>query len=327
MNRRVIRLILAAGALLALTLPGAPKTAHPPPYRLHPLAGDAFTPPPILESDFGGDYARVAYVPVAASDQAAQTFLTAISAPPQQDLTFDNAGKKLKYVAAGDLSKPAKMIFVFVHGLGDDRWQGTHEKLFGGSFARLRRLLAENDAIYLAPDFSGYGREAAAQVAALIADYAGRSPGAMVFVGCLSLGGKVCWRLAEDAGEASPLRGILVFSAPVDRGLLKHVATPPVSVYLSIGTKDAFTGWKTEDAFFRDVKTAAPDYPIRLTIFDNGEHATAMRLTDWVAVLNWMLAQGETSNKSVAAGIASKPPCPRPRPDAGRATTSYCGTP
>jgi hypothetical protein len=220
------------------------------------------------------------------------------------------------------------MIFVFVHGLGDNRSQGMHEKLFGGSFARLRRLLADNDAIYLAPDFSGYGGEAAGQISALIADYASRSPGAPVFVGCLSLGGKVCWRLAEDAGDASPLRGVLVFSAPVDRGFLKHVASTQMHLYLAIGTKDAFTGWKSQDVFFRDVKTAAPSYPIKLTIFDGGEHATTMRLTDWVAVLNWMLAGSDAGNKPVPAAVAAAPPCPRPRPSPdGRGPASYCGKP
>jgi hypothetical protein len=321
-------MILAAALLLAFMSPAASKTAHPLPYLLHPLQGDPFQPPSILQSEFGGDYARLAYVPIAESEQEAQGLLDAIPAPPQQDLTFENAGRSFKYLAVGDLSKPAKMIFVFVHGLGDNRLQGANEKLFGGSFARLRRLLAESDAIYLAPDFSGYGREAAGQVAALIADYAGRSPGAPVFVGCLSLGGGVCWRLAENAGDAPSLRGVLVFSAPVDRAFLNHLPSPPVKVYLAIGTKDAFTGWHSEDAFFRDIKAAAPDYPIRLTIFENGEHATAMRLTDWVDVLNWMLADSDTDHQAVPA-IVARPPCPRPRPsgEAGRQPASYCGQP
>jgi len=321
--------VVAAAVLLGLALPAASKaTRPPPPYRIHPLKGDAFPALSALDSEFGGDYTRFAYVPVADSDQAAASLLAAIPAPPQQDLTFDNAGRKLNYIAAGDLTKPAKMIFVFVHGLGDNRLQGTHEKLFGGSFARLRRLLADNDAIYLAPDFSGYGAEAAAEISALITDYAGRSPGAPVFVGCLSLGGGVCWRLAENAGPDSPIRGILIFSAPVDRAFLKHMATPPLRIYLAIGTKDAFTGWKTQDAFFRDVKTAAPDYPIKLSIFDGGEHATAMRLTDWTEVLNWMLAEPGAKPAATAAA-AAEPPCPRARPDpaAGHASTSYCGKP
>jgi hypothetical protein len=328
MNRHLMRMILAAAVLLGLVLPAASKATRPPPYRLQPLEGDAFPAPTILESEFGGDYARVAFVPVAESDQAGRTLIDAIPAPPQQELTFENNGSTLKYLAVGDLSKPAKMILVYVHGLGDDRSQGVHEKRFGGTFARLKRLAAENNVIYLSPDFSGFGREAEGQIAALITDYAGRSPGAPVFIACISLGGNLCWRLAENAGDASPLRGILVFGAP-DRGFLKHIASPPVSVYLGIGTKDAFTSWKSEDTFFRDVKTAAPDYPIKLTIFEGGEHATAIRLTDWVEVLNWMLAGGDARNKPIPSAVAAGPPCPRPRPgpDAGRGPTSYCGKP
>jgi hypothetical protein len=329
MNRHLMRMILAAAVLPGLGLPAASKAARPPPYRLHQLKGDVFPAPTILASEFGGDYARVAFVPVGESDQAAQTLIDAIPAPAQQELSFATAGRTLKYLAVGDLSKPAKMILVYVHGLGDDRTQGVHEKQFGGTFARLKRLAAENEAIYLSPDFSWFGREAEGQLSALINDYAGRSPGAPVFVACLSLGCKLSWRLAEDAGDASPLRGILVFSAPVDRGFLKHIASTQVHVYLGIGSKDAFTGWKSEDAFFRDVKTAAPDYPIKLTIFEGGEHATTIRLTDWVEVINWMLAGADARSKPIPSAVAAGPPCPRPRPgpDSGRGPSSYCGKP
>src|SRR5581483_1151738 len=56
------------------------------------------------------------------------------------------------------------------------------------------------------------------------------------------------------------------------------------------------------------------DYPIRLAVFDAGEHATAVRLTDWVQVLNWMLPGNEPdSNPVTRAGAAelglSDPPC------------------
>src|SRR5262249_37784345 len=208
------------------------------------------------------DYRRVAFVPVAESDQVAETLIDTIPAPPQEELTFKSNGRTLRYLAVGDLSKPAKMILVYVHGLGDSRLQGVREKQFGGTFARLKRIAAANDAIYLSPDFSGFGREAAGQIAGLIADYASRSPGAPVFVACISLGSKLCWRLAKDAGDASKLRGILLLSAPVDRAFLKRIASTTVPVYLGIGSKDAFTSWKSEDTFFRDVKAAAPDYPI-----------------------------------------------------------------
>jgi hypothetical protein len=317
--------ILVSAALLALALPAtaASKAAAPGPYRLQPLKGDAFAAPAVLESAFDGDYARVAYVPVADTDPVVEALIGSTPAPPQQELTFEHDGRTLTYLAVGDLSKPAKMILVYLHGFRDDRSQGMRETEFGGAFARLKRLTVENDAIYISPDFSGFGRKAEGQIAALIADYAGRSPGSSVFVACLSLAGKLCWRLAEGAGETSPLRGILLLSASLDRAFLKQVASTLLHIYLGVGTKDAFSSWKSQDAFFRDVKAAAPDYPIRLTIFDSGEHATAVRLTDWVAVLNWMLAGADGDRRATSPRRAAEPPCPRPRPGPD-SPTSYC---
>jgi hypothetical protein len=322
--------ILAAALLWGLVLPAAAesKTAAPAPYRLQPLEGDGFTAPAVLRSEFDGDYLHFAYLPAAESDRIAEALVQASPAPPSQELTFEHEGRTLGYVVVGDLSKPARMIFVYLHGLGDDRSQGMREKLFGGAFARLKRLAVENDAIYISPDFSGFGSRAEGQVAALIADYAGRSPGAPVFVACLSAGGKVCWRLAEKADGSSALRGILLLGTKVDRGFAERVASSRVRVYLGVGVKDAFASWKSQDAFFRRVKAAAPDYPIRLAIFDKGEHATAMRLTDWVAVLNWMLAGADAGKGATSAVGAAEPPCPRRRPEPGvERLISYCGAP
>ena len=164
------------------------------------------------------------------------------------------------------------------------------------------------------------------QIAALIADYVGRSPGAPVFVACISYGGGLCWRLAEAADPASPLRGVLVLGAPADRGFLKRTTAGRPHLYLGIGTKDSFANSRSAEAFFRELKTADPGYPIKLTIFDAGEHGTAIRLTDWAAVLNWML--GANGAEPIASSAAAGPPCPRPRPGPdGRVASSYCGKP
>jgi hypothetical protein len=316
---RVMWAIPVTTVLLALALPttAAAQAPLPAPYALQPLAGDLFTAPAVLHSEFDGDYVRVAYVPAADSDRAAEALIQSTPAPPQQELTFEANGRQLKYLAVGDLSKPARMIVFYLHGLGDDRTQGMRDKQFGGAFARLKRLAAANDAIYISPDFSGFGRGAEGQIAALIADHAGRSPGAPVFVACLSVGGRLCWRLAGNAGGSSPLRGILLLSASVDRSFVEHVASSRVQIYLGIGAKDAIFSWKSQLAFFRDVKAAVPGYPIRLTIFDGGEHAAALRLTDWVGVLNWMLAGADARGGGTSTGAAAEPPCPRPRPEPG----------
>jgi hypothetical protein len=328
MSRHALRIALAMIVLSAPQVPAA-KTAHPAAYKLHALKGDTFTAPALLDSEFNGDYAKVAYVPAAASDAAATALQAAIPPAPQQELTYAPGGRTFKYFAIGDLTRPAKMIVIYVHGFGADRSQGVDEKRFGGNFGRLKRLVADNDGVYLSPDFSGYGRGAADQLTALIADYASRSPGAPVFVACISYGGGVCWRLAEAADASSRIRGVLIFGAPVDRGFLNYVEDATLPVYLGIGTKDAFASWKSADAFFRDVKTARPDFPIRLRIFDQGEHATAIRLTDWVETLNWMLGPRDVMRDTpIVPTAALVPPCPRPRPGTdGHAPASYCGKP
>ena len=326
MSRPGLQTVLLGVALLALVLPVGAKTARPAPYHIEALQGDSFTVTTVLESDFGGDFVRVAYVPAAASDQAAAALQASVPPAPQQELTFAYGGRTLKYFAVGDLSKPARAIFVYVHGFGADRSQGTDETKFGGNIARLKRLMAANGGIYLSPDFSGFGHDAEGQIAALIADYVGRSPGAPVFVACISYGGGLCWRLAEAADPASPLRGVLVLAAPADRGFLKRATAGRPHLYLGIGTKDSFASSRSAEAFFRELKTADPGYPIKLTIFDAGEHGTAIRLTDWVAVLNWML--GVNGAEPIASSVAAGPPCPRLRPGPdGHVAQSYCGKP
>src|SRR5262249_56146298 len=106
MRRQVMRMILAAAVLLALVPPAASKAARPAPYRLHALRGDAFPALTILESEFGGDYRRVAFVPVAESDQVAETLIDTIPAPPPQELTFQSNATTPHYLPFPHLSNP-----------------------------------------------------------------------------------------------------------------------------------------------------------------------------------------------------------------------------
>ena len=71
----------------------------------------------------------------------------------------------------------------------------------------------------------------------------------------------------------------------------------------------------TQELFFKKVKAAAPDYPIRFDVFLNGLHGTPMRLTDWRRVLNWMIDE----DGGVASADPEDPsvPVPVPRPSIG----------
>jgi hypothetical protein len=55
------------------------------------------------------------------------------------------------------------------------------------------------------------------------------------------------------------------------------------------GTLDRVYNWESQANFFKQIKTRAPNYPIRFTLFDTGTHGTPIRMTDWRLVLNWML--------------------------------------
>ena len=59
--------------------------------------------------------------------------------------------------------------------------------------------MVDNGGLYLSPDFSDFGDQGAAEMAALIEHYATASPDAKVFVACGSMGGYLCWRLAGNA--------------------------------------------------------------------------------------------------------------------------------
>ncbi len=54
--------------------------------------------------------------------------------------------------------------------------------------------MADNGGLYLSPDFSDFGDQGAAEIAALIEHYASASPDAKVFVACGSMGGYLCWK-------------------------------------------------------------------------------------------------------------------------------------
>ena len=72
-------------------------------------------------------------------------------------------------------------------------------------------------------------------------------------------------------------------------------------IFIGHGSKDSILDWVTQETFFKKVKGAAPDYPIRFDVFVNGLHGTPMRLVDWRRVLNWML--GERAARTSANAV------------------------
>lgn len=208
----------------------------------------------------------------------------------QSDLVAATDAGRMAHIAVGRAEK-ARFIVVYLHGQGGSRRQGMDDHTFGGNFNRIKNLAARNGGLYLTPDFPDFGAGGARQVSSLIAAYAARSPGAPVFVACGSMGGGLCWRLADDAALAPRLGGLLLLGSHGDDGFLSSRAFKrKVPVFFGHGGNDRVYPVAGQEAFFRAILKRAPDYPARFVRFETGSHGTPIRMTDWRATLNWMAA-------------------------------------
>ena len=287
------RLALAA---LFLVIPQAVFAAQP--YRLAPYKDDLFQYPAIIDSEDDGDYVVVSYTKprdlygrdAIMEKQAKPEYITQLGT---EDRSFQGAGDTLQYIGVGMVDGGAKAVVIYIHGQGGSRFQGADQGMFGGNFNRIMNLMVRNQGAYLSPDFSDFGTTGEGDIKALILDQATRSPKAAIFIACGSHGGDICWRIAADP-EASPhISGLLLLGSNHDDGFLKSDTMKPgghrFPIYLGHGTADPIFAWQEEVAFYHKVRKAAPDYPIKIALFDTGVHGTPIRMTDWRLTLNWML--------------------------------------
>lgn len=264
-------------------------------FELAPHKDRLFAYPATLASADGGRYRVV--------DYREMRDINGRDAVPERRVRDDYVSLRVRasqqQYALGDLRhyavgrrEGAKIITIYLHGQGGSRRQGVDDFTFGGNFNRIKNLMTRNDGLYLSPDFPDFGAGGQNAIAALIAHYATRSPAAPVFVACGSMGGALCYALAEDARVASRLGGLLLLGSHWDTGFLKSPAFKrKVPVFIGQGSRDTVFPVEKQETFFRAILAAAPDYPVRFVRFETGTHGTPIRMTDWRETLNWMLAQ------------------------------------
>ncbi|MGE0279816.1 MAG: alpha/beta hydrolase family protein [Rhizobiaceae bacterium] len=207
----------------------------------------------------------------------------------QKELKLATEAGNLRFVAVGKQSG-ASMIVLYLHGQGGSRAQGVSDFTFGGNFNRVKNLVVKAGGLYLSPDFSTFGDKGAAEIAALIANYAEKSPAAPVIVACGSMGGALCWKLASDPTTASRLGGLLLLGSLWDDSFLSSPAyKAKVPVFFGHGSKDTVFPVEKQEAFFKRVR--GKSYPAKFVRFETGTHGTPIRMSDWRDVLNWMLSR------------------------------------
>lgn len=286
-------------ALLVLVLTGLPASSAG--YRLEPWKDALFAYPKVMDSQFDGDYLRVEYLKKRdiedrdeiPEQRVKRQYISLDTRRVEQDLAYDSPVGKIKYVGVGAIAGPAKAVVIYLHGQNGSRKQGASDWMFGGNFNRIKNLMARNGGVYLSPDFTDFEDKGKNEIKALILEFARRSPGAPIFVSCGSMGGRLCWALVRDQAVVSKISGLLLLGSNHDSDFINSpVARDPrrrFPIYLGHGTRDIVFDWQGEEAFFKDLKAAVPDYPIRLVLFDDGSHGLPIRMTDWRLILNWML--------------------------------------
>ncbi|PBB32638.1 MULTISPECIES: alpha/beta fold hydrolase [unclassified Mesorhizobium] len=209
----------------------------------------------------------------------------------QQDLMLKTDVGDVRHVAVGK-TQGAAIIVLYLHGQGGSRKQGVDDFTFGGNFNRLKNLMAENGGLYLSPDFPDFGDKGAAQVAALIDHYAETSPGAKIFVACGSMGGILCWKLADRKDTGARVSGLLLLGSLWDQSFLTSPAFKRrVPVFFGQGSRDVVFQVEKQETFFRSILAKSKSYPTRFVRFETGTHGTPIRMVDWRGTLNWMLTK------------------------------------
>ena len=193
------RLGAAAFALAAALLL---MTGEASAVRLPPEKDALFALPRTIETREGGDFIVVDYdkqrdihVRDEIPERKVQWKYVSTGVDWQQkhyDYVGGN-GRQLRFVGVGRLDREASMIVIFLHGQNGTRFLGADDWSFGGNFNRIKNMVVNAGGIYLSPDFTDFGDKGAADIKSLLMDFAGRSPGAPIFLACGSYGGKLCW--------------------------------------------------------------------------------------------------------------------------------------
>lgn len=206
----------------------------------------------------------------------------------QKKLEYRSADRVLHYNAIGKLDGGSRITVIYLHGRGGNLEWGFDDERFGGNFNRLKNLMLRTGGAYLSPDFTDFDGAGFADVKELIAKYRPLTRGPLI-VACGSLGNSHCWQLFHDAQTASQVDGIIVLSGFPDNRLLSSGKTIPL--LMAHGSWDPDYAYKPMVAFYRELRKARPDFPVRFLLFETGTHGAPIRMIDWRDTLNWMDAQ------------------------------------
>lgn len=202
--------------------------------------------------------------------------------------TVEVGGRALEVGRVGAASGQAFTV-IFIHGRAGDRRLGMNDYTFGGNFNRLKNLAVANGGTYYAPTVRSFDEKGVADIAALIADARAKSGGRPVILACASMGSFICYGISRDQNTVANLKGMAIMGGAVDPDFPKSAfvkAKKPV--WFTHGSEDRVYSAEQQAGIFRSLLKAG--IPTRYTLYKGGTHGTPVRMTDWRAVLNFLIA-------------------------------------
>lgn len=217
-------------------------------------------------------------------------YTSRLPASAERDFTYRSNGKELGVLGAGKLDGAARLTVIYLHGRDGNRTWGFDDERFGGNFNRLKNMVVAAGGAYLSPDFSDFEAAGAADIASLIRARSALGGGPVVLA-CGSLGTKICWALADDGEIRKQLAGLVVLGGFPDRNFLRSAysgAVKTLPVYIAHGSRDPVYAVEDMEDFYGALNVKS--YPVRMTVFDTGNHGTPVRMIDWRGAINWLLS-------------------------------------
>lgn len=207
------------------------------------------------------------------------------------DETLPTPGSPLRWMRVGDISH-AQTVVVFVHGRNGDRRLGMNDWTFGGNFNRLKNLLVQAGGAYVTFDGGTLGDTDEVRAGALVQHIHTTAPKTKIVLACGSMGGELCWNLMADKAVAPVVAGLVYLGSNGDEvrfERMRKASGKAIPILLAHGTRDKVYPWERQKAWFEQVRQRHPSYPIRMVLFDDGNHGTPIRMIDWRDSLNWIL--------------------------------------
>ena len=262
---------------------------------LGPFKDDLFSAQNVLETRDGGDFTIIDYDEMRDINgrdsiperRVKDRYVSLKVRRVQENQTLQLPTGPLEVGRVG-FDQAQAFTVIFIHGRGGDRRLGLNDISFGGNFNRLKNLAAENGGTYYAPSVKSFDDKGVADIAALIGHASAQSGGKPVVLACASMGSFICWGISRDASTVAKLSGMAILGGAPDPALPKSAAAKAeLPIWFTHGSRDSVYAAEDQRSIYQKLRSAGQ--PVRFTLFETGSHGTPVRMSDWRAMLNWLI--------------------------------------